>query len=164
MQVDVGFGDALVPGPTWETYPTLLDHPAPRILVYPRVVAVAEKLDAVLTLGVTNSRMKDFYDIHMLASTCGFEGPDLAKAIRATLERRGTPCPESLPLVVTREFLASPERQTQWRAFLRRGRLSTAPDAAELADMLGLFLGPVLAAVCNGEPFHLSWPSGGPWR
>lgn len=163
MQVDIGFGDAMVPGPTWETYPTLLDHPPPRILVYPREVAVAEKIDAMLTLGVTNSRIKDFYDIHVLASTCGFEGPKLAKAIRATLKRRGTPCPESLPLVMTREFLAAPERQTLWRAFLRRGRLSAPPDVAELAAKLGLFLGPVFVALRKGEPFGLSWPPGGPW-
>ena len=72
VQVNVGFGDAVVPGPTWQAYPTLLDHQPPRILVYPREVVVAEKLEAMLTLGVTNSRMKDFYDVHVLASEFSF--------------------------------------------------------------------------------------------
>ncbi len=84
VQVDVGFGDAVV----------------------------AEKLEAMVTLGVTNSRMKDFYDVHLLASSFAFEGSLLARAIRATFERPGTPIPETQPLVLTREFLAAPERQT----------------------------------------------------
>jgi hypothetical protein len=75
VQVNVGFGDAVVPGPAWESYPTLLDHPPPRILAYPREAVVAEKLEAMIALGVTNSRMKDFYDMHILASRFAFEGP-----------------------------------------------------------------------------------------
>lgn len=163
MQVDVGFGDAITPGPVRETYPTLLDHAPPSILAYPRQVVVAEKLEAMISLGVTNSRMKDFYDVHALASSFGFEGPPLADAIRATFERRGTPFPQGEPLVLTREFLAAPERQAQWRAFLRRGRLRGPPDAGELAHALMRFLGPVLVAVARGRPFPATWPAGGPW-
>ena len=164
VQVDVGFGDAIPPAPVREHYPTLLDHPPPHVLVYPREAVVAEKLEAMVSLGVTNSRMKDFYDIHVLASSFAFEGPTLAQAIRATFERRRTPFPEAEPLVLTRDFLAAPERQTQWRAFLRRGRLNAPPDAGELADALRRFLGPVLAAAASGEAFRPPWRPGGPWR
>ena len=164
VQVDVGFGDAVIPAPVREHYPTLLDHLQPHILVYPREAVVAEKLEAMVSLGVTNSRMKDFYDVHVLASHFAFEGPTLAQAIRATFERRGTPFLEAGPLVLTRDFLAAPERQTQWRAFLRRGRLIAPPDAGDLADALQLFLGPILRAAANGEGFSPHWPPGGPWR
>ena len=164
VQVDVGFGDAITPAPARESYPTLLDHTPPRVLVYPREAVVAEKLEAMVSLGVTNSRMKDFYDVHVLASSFHFGGPMLARAIRATFERRGTPLPNARPLVLTREFLAAPERQTQWRAFLRRGRLDAAPDAGELADFLAGFLSPVLRASAHGEAFTAHWPAGGPWR
>jgi hypothetical protein len=163
MQVDVGFGDTITPAPVRETYPTLLDHPAPSILVYPREAVVAEKLEAMVSLGVTNSRMKDFYDVHALASSFAFEGPTLAGAIRATFKRRGTPFPDDHPRVLTREFLAAPERQTQWRAFLRRGRLDAPPDAGKLAEALSRFVWPVLAAVARGESFSAVWPAGGPW-
>lgn len=163
MQVDVGFGDAIMPAPVRETYPTLLDHAAPSILVYPREAVIAEKFEAMISLGVTNSRMKDFYDVHVLASSFAFEGPALARAIRATFERRGTPFPDAEPLVLTREFLGAPERQRQWRAFLRRGRLDGPLDAGDLADALRRFLGPVLTAGARGEAFSGAWPPGGPW-
>lgn len=164
VQVDVGFGHAIVPPPIRESYPTLLDHAPPRILVYPREAVVAEKLEAMVTLGVTNSRMKDFYDVHLLASAFSFDGSSLAQAIRATFERRRAPLSAAEPLVLTREFLGAPERQQQWRAFLRRGRLEAPPDAAQLAEALQQFLGPVLAAIARGETFSASWPSGGPWQ
>ncbi len=164
VQVDVGFGDAIVPDPTREAFPTLLDHAPPRILAYPREAVVAEKLDAMVTLGIVNSRMKDFYDVHLFSSSFAFEGPTLALAILATFQRRLTPLPDSRPLVLTREFLAAPERRTQWRAFLRRGRLDAPPDAGELAESLQRFLWPVLGAISQGETFAEIWPPGGPWR
>jgi predicted nucleotidyltransferase component of viral defense system len=164
VQVDVGFGDAIVPTPIRETYPTLLAHESPRILVYPREAVVAEKLEAMVTLGVTNGRMKDFYDVHLLASSFPFDGPLLARAIRAAFERRGTPLPATQPLVLTREFLGAPERQILWRAFLRRGRLQGPPDAAQLAEALQRFLGPVLMALAHGGPFSARWQTGGPWE
>jgi hypothetical protein len=124
---------------------------------------VAEKVEAMLSLGVTNSRMKDFFDVHALASAFAFEGPALASAVRATFERRGTPLPVSEPLVLSRAFLAAPERQVQWRAFLRRGRLPGPADAGELADALRAFLGPLLDACSRGDMFGHTWPAGGPW-
>jgi hypothetical protein len=163
VQVDVGFGDAITPAPTRTSYPTLLDHPPPKVLVYPREAVVAEKLEAMVSLGVTNSRMKDFYDVYVLASRFAFEGSTLAEAIRATFGRRRTPFPDTEPLVLSEGFLAAPERQTQWRAFLRRGRLDAPPDANELAAALRRFLGPVLAVATGNEPPALHWPPGGPW-
>jgi hypothetical protein len=163
MQVDVGFGDAITPAPTQTTYPTLLDHSPPNVLVYPREAVVAEKLEAIVSLGITNSRMKDFYDVYVLASRFAFEGAMLAGAIRATFLRRRTPFPDAEPLALREGFLAAPERQTQWRAFLRRGRLAAPPDANELAAALRRFLAPALAAAAKDEPLALSWAPGGPW-
>jgi predicted nucleotidyltransferase component of viral defense system len=163
VQVDVGFGDAIVPAPTLQTYPTLLEHPAPRILVYPRETVVAEKLEAMASLGVTNSRMKDYYDVHRLAQSSAFDGASLARAIRATFDRRRTPFPETVPLSLAPGFLAAPERQTQWRAFLRRGRLDAPPGAGHLAEELRAFLLPVLAAAARGGTYRGHWPPGGPW-
>ncbi len=165
MQIDVGFGDAVVPAPRRERYPTLLDHPAPDILVYPREAVVAEKLEAMLTLGVTNSRMKDFYDVHQLASKFRFEGAALADAIRATFLRRNTPLPDASTQILTRGFLTAPERQTLWKAFWKRSRVDATPETLEqVADMLRSFLGPVLEALARGTSFSRAWSPGGPWK
>ncbi len=164
MQVDVGFGDAVTPPPVWESYPTLLDHRPPRILVYPREAVVAEKLEAIVSLGITNSRMKDFYDVYVLAASFPFQGSVLADAIRATFARRRTTIPSGRPFVLTPEFLGAPERRTQWRAFLRRGRLHAAPEAQELAEALLAFLTPLLEAIAHGPTYGADWPAGGPWQ
>ncbi|MCI0435530.1 MAG: nucleotidyl transferase AbiEii/AbiGii toxin family protein [Gemmatimonadetes bacterium] len=163
VQVDVGFGDVVTPAPLRETYPTLLDDPAPDILVYPPEAVVAEKLEAMVSLGVTNSRLKDFYDVYVLASSFPFEGEPLAAAIRATFQRRRTPLPSIEPLVLTPDFLAAADRATQWRAMLRRGRLEAPPDPADLSDVLLAFLSPVLAALTAGDQFRAAWSPGGPW-
>lgn len=147
-----------------EEYPTLLDHEPPRVLVYPREAVVAEKLEAMISLGVTNSRMKDFYDVHWLARAMPFEGATLAAAIRATFLRRGTEFAEGDPLVLTPGFLAAPERATQWRAFLRRSRLEAPGGVAELTELLREFLLPVLRAATVDGRFETEWPAGGPWR
>lgn len=155
MQVDVGFGDAVTPAPERTAYPTLLDHPAPEILVYPREAVVAEKLEAMVSLGVTNSRMKDFFDLHALAAGFAFDGRTLAEAVAATFARRGTPLPDGTPLALTPGFLADPARATQWRAFLRRGRLDAPPDAEDLASALRGFLVPGARSTLGAPPVRV---------
>jgi hypothetical protein len=164
VQVDVGFGDAVWPAPVREVLPTLLDHEPPRVLVYSRETMVAEKVEAMVALGVTNSRMKDFYDVYRLAESAAFEGDSLVRAVRTTFERRRTPFPDGDPLVLAQGFLADPGRQTQWRAFLRRGRLRAPSDASMLTEALRRFLLPVIAAAGSGAPFDAHWRPGGPWQ
>lgn len=165
MQIDVGFGDAVVPAPRRETYPTLLDLPPPRILAYPREAVVAEKLEAIVTLGVTNSRMKDFYDIHLLATRFRFEGQALTSAIRATFDRRKTPIPAQEPQEVSSAFLTTAERRALWNAFWRRSRIAGTPERVEeMASMLQRFFGPLLVAMKDGRTFSSGWEPGGPWR
>jgi predicted nucleotidyltransferase component of viral defense system len=97
LQIDVGFGDAITPGPVTVSYPTLLGMESPRLRAYPRETVVAEKLEAIVKLGLANSRMKDFYDLHVLAERFPFEGPIVCDAIAATFARRGRPFQLDLP-------------------------------------------------------------------
>lgn len=128
MQLDVGFGDAVTPAPEEATIPTLLDDlPAPRLRVYRRETAVAEKLEAAVTLDMANSRMKDLYDLLMLAREGKARTADLAKAIRATFQRRGTAIPEEAPTVLSDAFARDPAKQRQWRSFLARNQLDDLP-------------------------------------
>lgn len=163
MQLDVGFGDIVTPHEELVTYPTLLDQPAPNVFAYPRETVVAEKLHAIVSLGVKTSRMKDLYDVRVLAWSFPFEGAVLASAIRATFANRGTLIPAEEPVVLTEDFLGSADRQTQWRAFLKRGRLDGPSDGASLSSDLRLFVAPILAGLAVEREFSGSWYPGGPW-
>jgi predicted nucleotidyltransferase component of viral defense system len=162
IQIDIGFGDAVVPPPQRTQFPVLLDLAAPEILVYPKETVVAEKFSAMITKGVTNTRMKDFYDVDLLSRTQGFQGTLLVKSLKATFARRGLPREE--PVALEPGFLISPLRAPAWKAFLRRGRLGSGLDAEALHARVREFLLPVWQAASEELPFSMSWLPGGPWR
>lgn len=162
MQVDVGFGDAVVDPELEVELPTLLDFPPPRLRGYSRESAIAEKLNAMFQHGRLNSRMKDYFDILLLARHFTFDGGRLAAAIRATFSRRGTPLQER-PVGLTREF-AQPDKQRQWSAFLRKIRSADAPARLdEAVAIVGAFLLPVLEGIVRAGVFAGEWRDGGPW-
>lgn len=158
IQVDVGFGDAVTPAPVEIDYPTLLGAPAPHLRAYPVETVVAEKFQALVTLGMANSRLKDFYDLWLIAQTFELRQPTLVDAVRRTFERRRTALVADTPVGLTDEFAAT--WNAQWRAFLGRERMAAAPDtfAAVIAD-LRAFLMPLVRASEDGP----IWPPGGPW-
>ncbi len=123
VQIDVGFGDAVTPGPEIIQYPAMLEFPAPSLRAYPVYTVVAEKLHAMVALGLDNTRMKDFYDLWVIARRFKLETPLLGGAIAATFERRRTAIPASIPVALTREFSQTASRQSQWNGFVRRNRL-----------------------------------------
>jgi predicted nucleotidyltransferase component of viral defense system len=123
LQLDVGYGDAVTPGSEDAEYPTLLeDVPVPRLKVYPRATVVAEKLEAIASLGMANSRMKDYFDLFALAQESAIDKDVLGDAIAATFARRGTALPEDLPVGLTAGFVGDAAKQAQWRAFLNKNR------------------------------------------
>ncbi len=163
VQVDIGFGDVVTPEPEEIEFPTLLDFPAPRIRACPRETVIAEKFQALVALGLANSRMKDFYDLYILACDFGFKGDRLAQAIAATFSRRKTKLPSVVPPALTDEFFRDSTKNTQWNAFLEKSEL----DAVELVDViqkLRSFLMPLLQTCAAGENFDKLWPPGGPWN
>jgi hypothetical protein len=162
--VDIGFGDAITPKPELAEYPSLLDFPKPRLMVYPRETVVAEKFEAMVTLGLTNSRMKDFHDVAMLASTFEFNGGSLVKALTATFERRGTALPRETPLALTDVFLRRPETIALWKAFVtREAILGEYSDLGDIIRLLRSFLLQPATAASGGADLSLHWPAGGPW-
>ncbi|MFH1068708.1 MAG: nucleotidyl transferase AbiEii/AbiGii toxin family protein [Candidatus Glassbacteria bacterium] len=165
MQIDVGIGDVIVPEPTEEIFPTLLDFPAPRIHVYSRESVVAEKLDAIIVLGLLNSRMKDYFDLWTLASNFEFKAETLTEAIRATLYKRGRKLPESLPSGLKEEFAADSSKLTQWKAFIERA-VPERPNL-ELADVLITlrdFFETPLRTLTGDSHSNMYWPPAGPWQ
>lgn len=163
MQIDVGFGDPIVPGPSPVQLPTILDFPPPELQGYSRESAIAEKLQVMIYLGEINSRMKDFYDIWLLATNFDFDGSVLAQAIRETFRWRQTAFPAN-PVAFSDSFSQDSERQTQWAAFLRRLRLEDAPTTLrETVQTIAAFLQPVIRPLSEGHRFDRHWPAGGPW-
>ena len=161
-QIDVGFGDAIVGAAPTIVYPTLLDQPAPRLRAYPAVAVIAEKLHAVVELGLDNSRMKDFYDLHVLPQRLAFAGDELVAAIAATLARRGVTLGAELPVGLTRVFAEDAAARTRWKAFMSRNHLG----ALDLNDVIAgarRFLQEPVEAVAGADRFVKRWPAGGPW-
>jgi len=106
--VDIGFGDTVTPGPVESVYPVLLDDlPAPRLLAYPTYTVVAEKLHAIALLGMTNSRLEDYFDLAMLLGRETLAPDLLVRAIKATFERRDTIVPEPLPIGLSEDEASS---------------------------------------------------------
>ena len=164
LQVDVGFGDAITPEATVVKLPPLLDFPPPSLRAYPRETVVAEKLEAMVKLGMANSRMKDFYDVAVLARDFEFDGPLLARAIRATFERRGTLIPATLPVALTPMFADDPAKRTQWSGFVRKTGARDAGSLSETVAAVAVFVELPLAVAARGDLQALNWRSGGPWR
>lgn len=165
IQVDIGFGDAVVPEPEPLDYPTLLDFPAPRLLAYPRETVVAEKFQSMVELGIANSRMKDFFDLWTLSRMFSFEGARLVDAIRATFERRRTSLPTIDPVCFTSDFSRDRNKQAQWAAFLKRSGVDArGVSLFEVLPVLQRFLMPPTTAAAKRELFAAHWPAGGPWK
>lgn len=143
-QVDVGFGDAVTPGPIRASYPVLLDDfPAPSLQTYPVYTVIAEKLHAIALLGMTNSRLKDYLDLSVLLEREALDVHILASAIAATFNRRAMPLPSGLPIGLSDEFALDGSRQALWRAFLNKNQLA-APPLPELLVLLRGKLHPAL--------------------
>ena len=145
-------------------YTTYLDFPKPVLRAYPRETVVAEKYQAMVMLGIANSRMKDFYDVWMLARQFAFAGPTLCQAIQATFDRRRTDFPTSAPLALTAEFYEDPSKLMQWRAFVSKSRLDVDESGLEeVMIILKEFLLPPTEAVAATRSFDMVWRPGGPW-
>lgn len=138
LQVDVGFGDAVTPAPQAISYPVLLeDFPAPQLRAYPKYTVVAEKFHAVCLLGMTNTRMKDYFDLWVLLDDNALDPSEMRRAIEATFERRKMSMPSSVPIGLADAFSADPTKQIQWSAFLKKNRL----DTIVLADVVNRLRG-----------------------
>ncbi len=164
IQVDIGFGDAITPAATDIEFPALLDAKGPHLRAYPRETVVAEKFQAIVELGLANSRMKDFYDLLALGRLFAFDGHSVAAAIRATFDRRQTPIPAELPIALGQAFSSDRQKNEQWTAFVGRTPLLVEPGSLPATiDEIAAFVMPATAAVLAGADFATKWSPGGPW-
>jgi hypothetical protein len=145
MQIDIGFGDVMTPGPETLTYPTLLGFPAPVLSGYSRETVIAEKLQALVQLRMLNTRMKDYFDLWLLARQQEVNTEVLGTAIKRTFANRGMEIDTS-PIGLSPAFGDDPAKQMQWTAFLKRARLTEAPcSLSQLVEELNIFFSPILS-------------------
>lgn len=164
LQVDIGFGDAVNPPPEVITYPGLLGFPTPSMLVYPKETVIAEKFQAMVALGMANSRLKDFFDVWTLVNQFPFSGDALALAMNATFVRRKTTMPSGIPLALTKDFAMDESKTSQWKAFQKRTGL--AVDGLSLSQInikLRQFFEPLLNSFSENTAVPRQWRPGGPW-
>ena len=163
IQFDVGFGDVIIPSAFSTDYPALLDFPAPHIRGYSKESTVAEKFEAMVKLGILNSRMKDFFDIWLLSRQFDYNGETLAKAIMKTFSTRRTEIPYD-PIPLTEAFATDSIKVRQWRGFIRKSRLIDIPeDFVEIIEGISTFLGPIAKGLSSVHAFKGVWKAPGPW-
>ncbi len=163
MQIDIGFGDIITPGPQLLSYPTILDLPAPQLHGYTVESVIAEKLETMVKRGITNSRMKDFFDIWTLSKQFSFSSTTLAEAVRATFNRRETPTNPS-PECFSKAFATDPIKNTQWRSFIHKNQLALAPNTlAVVIDHISEFLTPILQRLDKSNLVTLKWTPSQRW-
>lgn len=138
LQVDIGFGDAVTPGPESVSYPVLLDDlPSPQLRAYPKYTVVAEKLHAICLLGMANTRMKDYFDLHVLLSAGELDAEQLCQAIQSTFERRRSTVPTVAPVGLSETFAEDRVKEAQWAAFLKRNRLDNMTLSEAIVEIRG---------------------------
>lgn len=166
LRLDIGIDDAVVPDPGWVDYPVLLQDESPRILAYQPATAIAEKFQAMIDIGLANSRMKDYHDIWMLSRTLEFDGQDLADAMRATFRRRETELPAETPAELTREYTGQSETSRMWDTY-RKGFSTSASDLPEdlqdVADAIASFVMPAAVAAAGGATYDKTWTPSSGW-
>jgi hypothetical protein len=165
MQIDFGFGDVIHPSARKIKFPVILDLPGPELYGYTPESVVAEKFEAMIKLGIVNSRMKDFYDIWIMTRQFNFEGKALIQAIRKTFKKRKTDLPISAPLFLPQMYDKGSQNNLRWKAFLKAEQIrNTPPELSDVAKAIEIFLIKPIEAIHEDKDFSGEWKVPGPWK
>ncbi len=162
LQFDVGVGDAITPAPRLTDFPVLLDGAVPRLKTYPMATVIAEKAEIMITRGILNSRMKDFYDVWLLSELFSHDYTILAQAVRNTFGRRGVSIPTEPPEAFTEAFATDSMKVTQWKAFIRKNNLLNVPS--EFATVVSRIAGFLIPVFYSSKSRPTIWSPGEGWR
>jgi predicted nucleotidyltransferase component of viral defense system len=163
MQIDIGFGDATIPVPKNKAFPSILNMPEITVKAYAPESVIAEKVEAMVTLGIANSRMKDFYDVFKLCQTLAYDGMLLTEAVQATFKRRQTEIPPTAPFALTQGFAKDSMKTTQWNAFLRKHQQHDTGNLEMIIEQIATFIMPVFQAIRSGRVLEDQWNPENGW-
>lgn len=165
VQIDFGFGDAITPAAPMVSYPTILpESAAPRLRAYPHETVLAEKFEALVSLGLLNSRLKDFFDLWTLSNHFDINGETLRRAVRNTFARRQTALPAQVPPSLTPAFTGDALKISTWNSFGRRSEIEDLPDLATVAARIMELMWPVVQAAPSDAPWPLIWRPASGWQ
>lgn len=165
MQIDVGFGDIIYPKAKLINYPVILNFPEPHLKVYSAESVISEKFEAMVKFSLLNSRMKDYYDIWLMMRKFDFKGSKLVEALKRTFQHRKTSLPQGKPLFAEEIYDDRSDRQTLWKAFLRKGEIKNAPEKlGTTAREIEKFLIKPLKAIQKDQDFNEEWKAGKSWK
>ncbi len=154
VSIDIGFGDVVYPSTLKMDFPTLIDDISPVVNVYSNETIVSEKIEAIVSLGLLNSRLKDFYDVYAISKCFNFNGQYLQQAIIETFHHRHTHFDEIYAF--TDEFI-TPYRKGQWKSFLKKKSPNEQIEFVEAIDRIKIFIEPVINYIIDNRTFHLMW-------
>ncbi len=164
FQVDVGFGDQIIPKPMDTEFPAIFAEQGPIIRSYSPETVIAEKFNAMVVLGMANSRMKDYYDIWMLSQSFTFNSSILGEAIQQTFLKRQNALPEFEPVALSDDFINNRDKKTQWKGFLKKQtRINSAPDLEQIVLCLRKFILPIISNLHSETVVTKQWHSGNGW-
>lgn len=163
IQIDIGFGDAVNPPARKIIFPSILGMPVANILAYNHETVIAEKIEAMVSIGYFNSRMKDFYDVYQLCCNFNFDGNVLAESICDTFNRRKTPIPNTTPVAFTESFYSDQLKQQQWKAFLNKIAVNNL-QFIDVVETIKVFIMPTFKAVIEGQGFPSVWRPDSGWE
>lgn len=163
LQIDIGFGDAVIPSAKKVKYPVLLDFPAPSLKAYTIYTVISEKFQTIVDKGLANSRMKDYYDLWYILRQSKIEGFILSQALKATFKRRKTALPEGLPEGLDRAFCSNPVKQRQWVSFLNKNKPREIQTLVKTVAEIHAFIMPAVKNIVDKKPFHAVWYPGKGW-
>ena len=155
ISIDIGFGDIVYPERMKMDFPVLLDMDIPKVYAYSINSVVAEKFEAFVSLGLANSRYKDFYDIYVLSDRYNFDGKELTNAIKETFNHRGTSFDD---IVAFEDGFADDEtRLMRWNSFVKKKKALIKLDFEEIVQLLKILLFPIVDAIKKNELFERTW-------
>lgn len=157
VSIDVGFGDIIYPERVLMEFPTLLEMETAKIYSYSIETVVAEKLEAIVSLGYFNSRYKDFYDIYILCKEYNFDGSNLESAIRVTFEHRKTKLDDVVAF--ESDFINDKTRKQRWNSFVKKKRAMEQVEFPVLIELIKSFLIPVITCIKNNDSYEGKWDS-----
>lgn len=155
VSIDIGFGDVIYPERMKMEFPVLLDMEVPEVYAYSIYSVIAEKFEAIVSLGLANGRYKDFYDIYVLADRYGLGGTELKNAIVETFTHRGTGFDDIAAF--EDDFTEDATRQGRWNSFIKKKKAIVKVEFAETMQLLKVLLLPIVDAIHKAEPFEKKW-------
>lgn len=155
VSIDIGFDDVVYPERMKMEFPVLLDMEVPEVYAYSIYSVIAEKFEAFVSLGLANSRYKDFYDIYILANKYNLDGMELKNAIIETFTHRGTGFDDIVAF--EKDFTDDVTRQGRWRAFIKKKKALVKVEFEETMHLLKELLLPVVESIRSDNSFGQTW-------